>query len=334
MTWFALLALLGALHVAALSFPLLSHLALCLGRPKDLRRRYGAWAVITGPTSGMGRSTAVELARKGMNLVLVGRNPAKLRDISAAISKAAPAVQTKTVVFDLSLVATAQRDEAIQLLRRTVEELDVGVLVNNAGVLEPPAAFLHEADVEAWVDMIRVNLLALTEVTAAVIPGMVERGRGAVVNFGSMSSEALPSLPLYTMYAATKRYVAHFSKCLHVEYSSKGIDVQCQVPFFVTGAMASGFPEAKLFASLTPTPDEFARAAVRWIGQGALCVPNLRHQIAWCIAYVLPDWLLEGLLLREHLWQRKELQRMRPLPHAPVGTRDLISYTCTSGCLN
>ncbi|KAF7106776.1 hypothetical protein CFC21_107488 [Triticum aestivum] len=334
MAWFASLALLGALHVAALAFPVLSHLALCLRRHKDLRRRYGAWAVVTGPTSGMGRSTALELARRGMNLVLVGRNPAKLRDISAAISKAAPAVQTKTVVLDLSLVSTAQGDEAMRRLRRTVEALDVGVLVNNAGVLDPPAAFLHDAGVEAWVDMIRVNLLALTEVTAAVIPGMVERRRGAVVNFGSMSSEALPSLPLYTMYAATKRYVARFSKCLHLEYRSKGIDVQCQAPFFVTGAMASGFSEAKLFAPLTPTPDDYARAAVRWIGHGALCVPNLRHQIAWFIAYVVPDWLLEELLLREHLWQRKELRRMRPLPRAPAGSRDLVSYTCTSGCLS
>ena len=105
MAWIASLALLGALHVAALAFPLISHLALCLRGHKDLRRRYGAWAVVTGPTSGMGRSTALELARRGMNLVLVGRDPAKLQDISETISKTR-AVQTKTVVFDLSLVST------------------------------------------------------------------------------------------------------------------------------------------------------------------------------------------------------------------------------------
>uniref|UniRef100_M8CEZ6 Estradiol 17-beta-dehydrogenase 12 n=1 Tax=Aegilops tauschii TaxID=37682 RepID=M8CEZ6_AEGTA len=221
-----------------------------------------------------------------MNLVLVGRNPAKLRDISAAISKAAPAVQTKTVMFNLSLVSTAQGDEAMRRLRQTVEELDVGVLVNNAGVLEPPAAFLHGAGVEAWVNMIRVNLLALTEVTAAVIPGMVERGRGAVA------------------------------------------------PFFVTAVMASGFSEAKLFEPLTPTPDDYARAAVRWIGHGALCVPNLMHQIVWFIAYVVPDWLLEGLLLSEHLWQRKELRRMSALPRAPAGIRDVLRRTQDLGMMN
>jgi 17beta-estradiol 17-dehydrogenase / very-long-chain 3-oxoacyl-CoA reductase len=92
-------------------------------------------------------------------------------------------------------------------LRETVEELDVGVVVNNAGVAKPGAVYLHEADVEAWVRMVRVNMSAVTEVTAVVLPGMVSRGRGAIVNIGSAGSEYIPSLPLYTMYAATKRFV-------------------------------------------------------------------------------------------------------------------------------
>jgi short-subunit dehydrogenase len=84
--------------------------------------------------------------------------------------------------------------------------VDIGVLVNNAGLAKPCAVYLHEADVEAWVRMIRVNLWALTEVTAAVLPGMVERGRGAVVNIGSGTTKAIPSFPLYSIYHASKRY--------------------------------------------------------------------------------------------------------------------------------
>jgi 17beta-estradiol 17-dehydrogenase / very-long-chain 3-oxoacyl-CoA reductase len=148
---------------------------------------------------------ALELARLGLNLVLVGRDAAKLHDISQTIS-ATHAVKTVTVVLDLALVATAQGDEAMARLREVVDGLDVGVLVNNAGVAKPCAVYLHEVDVEAWVRMVRVNLWALTEVTAAVLPGMVERGRGAVVNIGSGSTEAIPSFPLYSVYAASKRY--------------------------------------------------------------------------------------------------------------------------------
>ncbi|XP_047078789.1 very-long-chain 3-oxoacyl-CoA reductase 1-like [Lolium rigidum] len=227
--WFVSLAILGALYVAAVAFRILSHLVFLLpSRPTDLRRRYGAWALVTGPTSGIGQSVALELARRGLNLVLVGRDPAKLQDMADTISNTNASVQTKTVVVDLALIATPQGDEALRQLRQAVAGLEVGVLVNNAGLAKPCAVYLHEAGVEAWVRMIRVNLWALTEVTAAVLPGMVERGRGAVVNIGSGTTKAIPSFPLYSIYHASKRYVSQFSRSLYVEYRGKGIDVQCQ----------------------------------------------------------------------------------------------------------
>ncbi|KAK1696671.1 hypothetical protein QYE76_013368 [Lolium multiflorum] len=286
--WFVAAAILGAFYMLPFLFRLLARLALCLRRPKDLRRRYGAWAVVTGPTSGIGRSMALELARRGLNLVLVDLNAANLREISETIGSL-HGVQTRTVVFDLSLVSTPQGDEAMARLREAVAGLDVGVLVNNAGVATPGSRYLHEADAEAWVSMIRVNLWAVTEVTAAVLPGMVARGRGAVVNMGSASSEAIPSFPLYTIYASTKRYVAQLSRSLYVEYRSKGIDVQCQAPFYVATQMASMLKETGRVTLLliAPTPDAYARAAVRWIGHGPpLCTPNVGHQLFWCLVAV------------------------------------------------
>uniref|UniRef100_A0A453IFI1 Uncharacterized protein n=1 Tax=Aegilops tauschii subsp. strangulata TaxID=200361 RepID=A0A453IFI1_AEGTS len=203
--WFLWLASLGALYVAAFLPRLLVYLTHCLRRPEDLRLRYGTWAVVTGPTSGIGRSVALELARRGLNLVLVDLDAANLHEVSG-----------------------------------TIMSLDVGILVNNAGIAKPGAVFLHEADVEAWVRMIRVNLWAVTEVTAAVLPGMLRRGRGAIVNMGSASSEGINSFPLHTMYSATKRYVAQFSRSLYVEYKSKGIDVQCQLNTAHASVLASG----------------------------------------------------------------------------------------------
>ncbi|XP_037418337.1 very-long-chain 3-oxoacyl-CoA reductase 1-like [Triticum dicoccoides] len=315
--WFASLAILGALHVAAVAFRILSHLVLLLRRPTDLCHRYGAWAVVTGPTSGMGRSVALALAQRGLNLVLVGRDPAKLQDISDTIS-CTYAVQTKTVVVDLALIATPQGDEALRLLRHAVAGLDVGVLVNNAGLAKPCAVYLHEADVEAWVRMIRVNLWALTEVTAAVLPGMVERGRGAIVNIGSGTTLAIPSFPLLSIYAASKRYVAQLSRSLHVEYRGKGIDVQCQVPLFVETNMTLGVAASRKRRSLLsrlimPTSDEYARAAVCWIGHGPLCMPNLGHRLEWCMCHAVPDWMLDELCLRLNLWHRVRFQRLRTM---------------------
>ncbi|XP_047084570.1 very-long-chain 3-oxoacyl-CoA reductase 1-like [Lolium rigidum] len=305
--WFISLAFLGALCVAALTSRLLVHLTVCLRRPKDLRRSYGTWAVVTGPTSGIGRSVALELARRGLNLVLVDLSAANLQEVSDTI-RCRHAVKTVSVVFDLSLVSTPQGDEAMRRLRKAVKGLDVGVLVNNAGVAKPGAVFLHEADAEAWVRMIRVNLWAVTEVTAAVLPGMVERGRGAVVNMGSASS-AVPSFPLHTMYSATKRYVAQFSRSLYVEYKSKGIDVQCHAPFFVATTMLSGFSGIWRPSAFVPTTDAYARKAVRWIGQGGpLCVPNLRHRLLRCLLAAVPDSLHDWVCLRGNLRTRKMLR--------------------------
>ncbi|XP_047043665.1 very-long-chain 3-oxoacyl-CoA reductase 1-like [Lolium rigidum] len=314
--WFLVLAILGAVYVAAAAFRVMAHIALLLRRPTNLRRRYGAWAVVTGPTSGIGRSVALELARLGLNLVLVGRDPAKLHDISETISATHDGVRTKTVVLDLALVTTPEGDAGLARLREAVSGLDVGVLVNNAGVAKPCAVYLHEVDVEAWVRMVRVNLWSLTEVTAAVLPGMVERGRGAVVNIGSGSTEAIPSFPLYTVYAASKRYVAQFSRSLYVEYRTKGIDVQCQAPLFVETKMTSvvarsGKRRGLMSRLMVPTSDAYAGAAARWIGHGPVCMPNLGHRLQWCICSFVPDRLLDALRLRENLRQRALFQRLR-----------------------
>ncbi|XP_020160783.2 very-long-chain 3-oxoacyl-CoA reductase 1-like [Aegilops tauschii subsp. strangulata] len=309
--WFLWLAVLGALHVAVLSSRLLVHLAHCVRRPKDLRRYYGTWAVVTGPTSGIGRSVALELARRGLDLVLVGIDAADLREVSDAVMSR-HAVQTRTVVFDLSLVSTPQGDEALRRLRDVVEGLDVGVLVNNAGVMNPGAAFLHEADAEALIRMIRVNLWATTVVTAAVIPGMAARGRGAVVSMGSATSEAVSSFPLHAVYSGTKRYVAVLSGGLAAEYGGRGVDVQCQAPMFVATAMVAAFSALWRPAPLVPTADAYARAAVRWVGRGGpLCVPSLRHRLLWCLLDVVPGCVQDWACLREGLRQRKTSRSRR-----------------------
>jgi hypothetical protein len=142
--WFISLAALGALYLSAACIPLLAHLAhlaLCLRRPIDLRRRYGTWAVITGPTTGLGKATAMELASRGISLVLLDLDAANLQSVSESIARTHPSIQTKTVVFDLSLVGTAAGDQSIQELREAVEGLDVGVLVNNAAVARPGAMY-------------------------------------------------------------------------------------------------------------------------------------------------------------------------------------------------
>uniref|UniRef100_A0A0E0KM83 B-keto acyl reductase n=1 Tax=Oryza punctata TaxID=4537 RepID=A0A0E0KM83_ORYPU len=303
--WFTSLAGVGAAYLTVIFLRLLPYLTLYLRQPKDLRRSYGEWAVVTGPTTGLGRSMAMELARRGFNLVLLDLNGDNLREVSETIREAHAGVVTRTVVFDLSLVGTGEGDEAMRRLREAVDGVEVGMLVNNAAVAKPGALYFHEADVERLVTMIRVNAMALTEVTAAVLPAMARRGRGAIVNVGSGSTVAVPSFPLYTVYSSSKRYVEELSKNLYVEYKSKGIDVQLQVPFYVhTNMLSTAIKDRMLLPAFVATADDYTRAAARWIGHGHIAVPDAGQQLQWFLAAFVPDFAHNWYRLRKHLQHR------------------------------
>ena len=200
--WFLVFLALGlhAVVVSAATFLAWLYRAF-LRRGKDLGLRYGAWAVVTGATDGIGRALALELARRGLHLVLVGRNPAKLSRVSKEAQKAAPSCMVKSVVFDLAGDATELSLGAARVAV-AVKGLDVGLLVNNAGATYPCAAYFHEVETPVWEAVVRVNVEAATRISRAVLPAMAGKGRGAIVNVGSGSSVVVPAFPLYAVYAA------------------------------------------------------------------------------------------------------------------------------------
>ena len=161
---------------------------------------YGKWGIITGPTNGIGKALAFKMARKGQNLILVGRSENLLRNLALMIKSELPTIQLEIVVFDLS------RDikEGIKELEKVVEGLDIGVLVNNAGVSYRVPKCLHEVDEEMFQELVHVNMEALTEIIRVVLPGMVRKRRGAIVNIGSGSCAIASSFPMFAVYIGTK----------------------------------------------------------------------------------------------------------------------------------
>ncbi|KAF8018524.1 hypothetical protein BT93_H3412 [Corymbia citriodora subsp. variegata] len=197
-----------------------------LRKPKDLRD-YGSWAVVTGATDGIGKALVFELASKGLNLVLVGRNPSKLEATSRELSdRFGATTEVKTVVADL---AKLSGEEIAAAIAGATEGIDVGLLVNNAGLSYPYAMYFHEVDRELMESILRVNLNAAVWVTKGVIDGMLKKKRGAIVNMGSGSALYISSFPLMALYASTKAFLATFSRSISLEYERQGIDVQCQV---------------------------------------------------------------------------------------------------------
>ncbi|KAJ6911446.1 hypothetical protein NC652_021916 [Populus alba x Populus x berolinensis] len=226
--WLLLLFTLGSLSLLKFLSATLKWVYVSFLRPAKNLKKYGSWALVTGPTDGIGKGFAFQLARKGLNLVLVGRNPDKLKDVSGSIQSKYSNVQIKNVVVDFS----GDIDEGVQKIKETIEGLDVGVLINNVGVSYPYARFFHEVDEGLLKNLIKVNVEGTTKVTQAVLHGMLKKKKGAIVNIGSGAAIVIPSDPLYAVYAATKAYIDQFSRCLYVEYKNSGIDVQCQVLCF------------------------------------------------------------------------------------------------------
>ncbi|EHA8587746.1 hypothetical protein COCNU_scaffold003116G000100 [Cocos nucifera] len=128
-------------------------------------------------------------------------------------------------------------------------------------------------DAELMRNLIKINVEGVTRVAHAVLPGMLERKRGAIVNIGSGAASIIPSDPLYAVYAATKAYVDQFSRCLYVEYKNKGIDVQCQAPLYVTTRMTS----IRRSSFFVPSTDTYAHAALQWIGYEPRCASYWPH---------------------------------------------------------
>ncbi|KAL5760031.1 hypothetical protein ACOSP7_018528 [Xanthoceras sorbifolium] len=298
--WVLVLFTVGSLSVLRCALSILNWVYVNFLRPAKNLKKYGSWALVTGPTDGIGKGFAFELARKGLNLVLVGRNPDKLKDVSDSIQAKYGKTQIRNVVVDFS----GDLDEGVKRIKETIEGLDVGVLINNVGVSYPYARFFHEVDEELLKNLIKINVEGTTKVTQAVLPGMLKRKKGAIVNIGSGAAIVIPSDPLYSVYAATKAYIDQFSRCLYVEYKKSGIHVQCQVPLYVATKMAS----IKRSSFFVPSTDGYARAAMRWIGYEPRCTPYWPHTLLWGLAYKLPESAIDAWRLRFCLGIRKRGQ--------------------------
>ncbi|XP_041013935.1 very-long-chain 3-oxoacyl-CoA reductase-like protein At1g24470 [Juglans microcarpa x Juglans regia] len=302
--WLLFLSFTGFLTLLKPSISLLKWVFITFLRPpRNLKKSYGSWAVITGATDGIGKAFAYQLAGKGLNLILVSRDPNKLKTVWKEIQADFPNTQVKIVGFDFSGDILA----GVRLLEEAIKGVDVGILINNVGITYPKAMYFHEVDEKVWMNVVKVNLEGTTRVTKAVLPGMMQRKRGTIVNIGSGAAIVVPSHPLYTIYAATKAYIDQFSRSLHVEYMQYGIHVQCQVPLYVATKMVSKVAAIERASMFTPSAEDYARAAVRRIGYEVRCTPYWAHSLQWCFARFLPDTVLDAWRLSIGIQRRGKI---------------------------
>ena len=179
------------------------------------------WALVTGASTGIGAEFARRLAARGMHLVLTARREELLRELASELHTAHG---TKCEIIPVDLGDPAQPALLIEQIEK--KGITLELLVNNAGFGN--VATIEETDVERILDLIRVNISALTELTYRVLPGMLERGHGGIINVASVA--AFQPVAYMGAYAASKAYVLHFSEALWAEAREKGVTVLALCP--------------------------------------------------------------------------------------------------------
>lgn len=271
-------------------------------RPGKTLTRYGEYAIVTGATDGIGKAYALELAARGMNLILISRTQSKLDDVKKEISESVKRpVDIVTQAIDLTQVT----DSALASFEKIIADKDVGILVNNAGMSLDHPDYLETTSTSFNRDLIHINVYAPTVLTRAVLPGMKSRKRGVIVNLGSANG-VLPAVALLSTYAGSKAYINQFSRSMDEELKEYNIRVHDQCPFFVTTKI-SKIRKPRLDA---PTPKAWVRSAVKQIGYETVRTPYWSHGLMLMVLQsICPDWIVNDYVLSLHKSFRKRFYR-------------------------
>jgi hypothetical protein len=242
-------------------------------------------AVITGASSGIGKEFAELFARDGQSLILVARREERLRELAERL-KGHHGVEAEIMPLDLS-------DQTAP--RRLMDMIDnagfqVTALVNNAGF--GALGKFAELEPRRQVDMLQLNVTALTHLTRLVLPGMLERERGRILNVASTA--AFQPGPFMAVYYASKSFVLSFSNALAEELKDTGVTVTCLCPGPTKTEFEeeSGMGETLLFKYSAMNAGEVAKAGYEGMRDGKLMVvPGIPNKLTAISSRLVPRGL-------------------------------------------
>ncbi|XP_022708554.1 inactive hydroxysteroid dehydrogenase-like protein 1 isoform X1 [Varroa jacobsoni] len=246
-------------------------------------KKYGQWALVTGCTDGIGREYARQLASRGLNIILLSRNQAKLQATASELERDYQ-VQTHIIVADLS-----QGREVYASIAEQLGNKEIGILVNNAGVMyDQPSRFCNVPE-KKLIESVNINMMAVVMLTYIVLPQMLQRKRGIVINLSSISG--FYPLPLMAVYSASKVFVDWFSMALDVEYRSQGIIVQSLIPSYVSTNLVrfSNFLSKPSF--IVPDAKRFVSSALDTITYSKRTTGFWSHGLQYWAMEHTPQWV-------------------------------------------
>jgi len=216
----------------------------------------GSWAVVTGASDGIGREFAFQLAKAGFNILLVARSSEKLSAVAAEINAQHLKVSAKFCLTDFA----NHSEDAYESLAEECKDLDIGVLVNNVGKSHAMPADFVDTPKEELEHILAININGTLRATYIILPGMIKRKRGLILNIGSFAG-ATPT-PMLATYSGSKAFLSSFTDALGEEVKEHNITAIHANTYFVVSKL-SKIRKSSMFI---PTPSVFVRSVLSKIG--------------------------------------------------------------------
>ncbi|MCP4778297.1 MAG: SDR family NAD(P)-dependent oxidoreductase [Planctomycetaceae bacterium] len=255
----------------------------------SMRGRYGEWAIVTGASLGIGAAFANRLAAEGMNLVLVAR-------CEDALDRLKVTLGSKYGVKIICLPVDLSQDGCLQPLIAVCSDLEIGLVVNNAGTGNP--GILSSCEIEKEMDVIRLNCLTPLEITHHFLPAMQRRGKGGIILVSSLMG--FQGVPYMANYSATKGYLLNLGEALYHECKASGVDVLVLAPGATEtpGKYLHEVDYSKLPISWM-SAEGVVDAALKKIGKKAFVIPGFRNYMMACLSGGLwsRGWV-QGIMLK------------------------------------
>ena len=263
---------------------------------RDLGARYGkgSWAVITGASDGIGKGYAFELARRGFNIVLVGRNREKLDNVTKELKSATPEVQTRIIVADFN---NAYKEGFAEEIHSQTTGLDVSILINNAGIYSV-GEILHELPSETIVNMVMTNCLAHALITKVFLQQLaLRKSRSAIINTSSLAA-ALP-VAYMTLYSASKAFHDFLSR--GISYEHPNLDILSVKP----GPVSTRLNNYQKPGQECVSVEEYVRTTLNKLGRVTHTCGHWRHSMLGFFLTNYPE-SLKGDMFKKEYRNKKE----------------------------
>jgi len=276
------LQLLGILFASFLFIHFGKEIFVRVAKPTDWQEYKGDWAVITGSSYGIGRSFALELARRGLNVILTARTKSKLDEVAKEINTLFPSIQVKILVQDVIA------DPEWNRVASEIAGLNISVLVNNVGGgnLDGTLKKLHEYPASHHDRVHQLNFQSTKGWTLLLLPRMYERRKGRIL---SCSSMAWIFGYKESVYGADKGAVQSLTYTINNEYSDDGIRAEALVIGVTSTPALGSLPED--WMGFVTSSDSIATSSLDQFGWFEVYSPTLGHAFFYFMGWALPTSL-------------------------------------------